>query len=65
MYPSWRYHISGESRIIHSAAEEQEGWESTVAAFGIETAPGATPDPAIAARRAELAEKPVTKKKGK
>lgn len=33
MYPSWRYHRTEDPKLIHSAAEEAEGWEDTPAKF--------------------------------
>jgi len=54
MYPSFRYHATEEPKIVNSPEEEKElgkGWEDSPAAFGIETAPGVKPDPAIAKAR--------------
>ena len=49
-YPSWRYSATGEEpRVIHSPEQEEDGWEHSPACHGIETAPGITPDPEIAA----------------
>ena len=54
-YPSWRYNAQGESRLIDSPDMEEEGWEPSARAHGIETAPGSVPDPDLAALRASLA----------
>ncbi len=54
MYPSVRYHATEEPRTVNNPEEDEalgEGWASSPADHGIETAPGATPDPAIAANR--------------
>jgi hypothetical protein len=56
-FPVWRYHATADPRLITSAEEHEalgEGWADTPAAHGIETAPGATPDPDIAANAAVL-----------
>ena len=52
-YPSWRHHRTEPARIIDSPDQEEEGWEDSPAAFGIETAPGKIPDPDIAANAPE------------
>ncbi len=33
VYPSCRYHSSGQARLIHSPEQEEEGWEQSPAAF--------------------------------
>lgn len=53
------------AKTVYSADEERAlgaGWYSSPAEFGVETAPGKRPDPAIAAKRAEFEAK---KKQGK
>ena len=56
-FPFFRYHPTEPARLIASAEEHEalgEGWADSPAAHGIETAPGATPDPEIAAHAAVL-----------
>jgi hypothetical protein len=51
-FPVWRYSATEPARLIASAEEHDalgDGWADSPAAHGIETAPGATPDPDIAA----------------
>ncbi len=58
-YPTTRYHRTEPARIIDSPEQEEEGWEDSPAAHGIETAPGKIPDPAIAANLAEETDPPA------
>ena len=56
-FPVWRYSATEPARLIASAEEHDalgDGWADSPAAHGIETAPGATPDPDIAAHAAVL-----------
>lgn len=53
-FPKWKYHPARAARIVKTAREESdlgEGWADSPAAFGVETAPGLEPDPAISSRR--------------
>jgi hypothetical protein len=59
-YPGWRYDGAGNARIIHLPAEEEEGWETTPADHGVETAAGKIPDPDIAAKMREEPADPST-----
>lgn len=59
IYPTMRYRRDKSapgfiSAVVNSPEEDAElgsNWADSPAAFGIETAPGARPDPEIAARR--------------
>jgi hypothetical protein len=62
VYPSHRYHRELGSRLVKSAEEDEAlgpGWFHSPAEFGVETCPGRTPDPVIAAKKSAL-EKPET-----
>lgn len=56
-YPLCMYFADGTVLVVDDeeteAAAKSNGAEYTPAAFGIETCPGETPDPDIAAKRAE------------
>lgn len=56
LFPSFRYHATEEPRIVQDEEEDEalgEGWKSSPADHGIETAPGAAPDPDILANLPE------------
>jgi len=66
-YPSYRYHKTEPARVIHSADQEEEGWEESMLAHGIETAPAAPGQAAeaiVAPVEAETAtQKPAKRKR--
>lgn len=53
-YPKVKYHPDKGSILVESADEEKKlgmAWSNSPADFGIETCPGAKPDPEIAKRK--------------
>jgi hypothetical protein len=62
-YPKVMYSLGKDPVTVYDADSEAglgEGWHTNPGAFGVEHAPGATPDPAIAANKPAEEAVPVT-----
>jgi hypothetical protein len=49
-FPKFKYHPTKEAKIVHSEEQEKKlgkDWVDSPAHYGVETCPGADPDPEI------------------